>query len=460
MSTFSAINLSSRALAAAQRGLEVSGQNIANANTEGYTRQRVEQTSSVVPSTGQWSQRNVTGDGVEITGIARINDALADAAVRSDAATAAEQQATSRVWTDVEANLGDLGTSGLSAQLTDMHKAWGDLVSATDDTATATARSTVIARSQAVASTVNSLDADLRAQWKGLVDQAGTVVEEANTVATRVAGLNKSIMEAASTGASANELIDQRDAALTRLAELTGARVVNRDHGGVDVYVGNAAIVTGTTAQSLTVTTTPTFDEAKAGTKSLTFAVDGVPALPVAGTLKATTDAVNTTVPGISKDLDAIATKIGAQVNALYNPGGSGTDFFTVPTSDAAAGLRVNAAVTPSNFTDSTAGTVDRSVARAISELPSASTSASAAWRGTVVDIATKAQAADVRAELSAQAAASSTAARESISGVNIDEEMTSLVAYQHAYAAAARVLTTIDQALDTLINRTGLVGR
>ena len=79
MSTFSGINTASRALGAAQRGMETTGQNIANVNTPGYSRQRVEQSSSVLNQTGQFTQKYVPGDGVVVNGLTRVSDALATA---------------------------------------------------------------------------------------------------------------------------------------------------------------------------------------------------------------------------------------------------------------------------------------------------------------------------------------------------------------------------------------------
>ncbi|NAZ85447.1 flagellar hook-associated protein FlgK [Kineococcus indalonis] len=465
MSTFSGINMSSRALTAAQRGMEVTGQNIANVNTEGYTRQRVEQTESRAGATGMFARRGTAGEGVEVTGIARVSDALTEAAARQDGATAAEHEAATAVWSRLEANLGENGTSGLSYQLNDMHKAFSDLGNATSAENVLAGRTHALARATNVADTAKQVDAQVQAQWSELGGRIDLHTADVNATAQQIAGFNTAILSAGTTGVSANELLDQREKALSHLSELTGARVVGREGGMVDVYVGNTAIVAGRQAYTMTASHGTSLADVKAGTSSTTLTIEGAAAQPTSGALKATLDAVNTTVPGVSKSIDQSVKDIAAAVNAAYNPGGTGQDLFTfsgarVNGGGASEQIRVNPAVTPSTMQDSTAGTVDRARAKAIGELPTTPDSPTLAWRNTVVDIAAKTQASEIRADLAAQVSLKSIAARDSVSGVNIDEEMTNLVSYQHAYSAAARVLTTIDQALDTLINRTGLVGR
>ncbi|GAB3216260.1 flagellar hook-associated protein FlgK [Kineococcus gypseus] len=476
MSTFSGITTSSRALTAAQRGMEVTGQNIANVNTEGYTRQRLEQSESVVGGVGMHARRLVPGEGVEITGIARVSNALTESAARQDVATAAEHRAGTAVWSRLEANLGEDGISGLSTQLNTMHKAFSDLGNATSTENALAGRTHVLATAQNVADTVRRVDTQVQAQWAELGGQVSLHVEDVNATAAQVAGLNTAILDAVTSGVSPNELLDQREKALTHLSEVAGVRVVARDGGTVDVYLGNSTIVGGRQSFAVSVVHGTSLAEVKAGTSSTRLTVEGVEARPAGGALKATLDAVNTTVPDVSEGIDAAVQKIAAAVNAVYNPAtdangvavpgySAANDFFTssaasVKGGGAAERFQVNPALTPASLRDSSAGTVDRAVAKALGELPSAANSTTRTWRTTVVDVAARTQASEVRADLAAQVSLKSIAARDSVSGVNIDEEMTNLVSYQHAYAAAARVLTTIDQALDTLINRTGLVGR
>ena len=105
------------------------------------------------------------------------------------------------------------------------------------------------------------------------------------------------------------------------------------------------------------------------------------------------------------------------------------------------------------------AGTLDGSLADRISQIGSSATAPDIAWANFVSQIGTQSKAATTQSSLAASAASAATTAQTSQSGVDLDEESTNLIVFQHAYQGAARVLTTIDQMLDTLINHTGVVG-
>ncbi|WP_432507162.1 flagellar hook-associated protein FlgK [Kineococcus arenarius] len=450
MSTFSSINQASRALSAAQRGMETTGQNIANANTPGYSRQRVEQSAGVLAQTGQQVQRNTPGDGVQVTGIARVADALATATARQDSATAAEQKTASQVWAGIETALADTGTSGLSKDLADLSSAWNDLANAGED-GLAAARSLVLSRTGSVVSTIRGMDEQLQSQYTGLTGQALSVASDVNQAAASVAKLNEAIRNTLAAGGSANELLDQREQHLSTLANATGARTVQRDGGVVDVYVGNAALVSGDRSSTLTIGVP---DGASIG-KEITVSVGGVPATPVSGTLKGLLDGANTTLPKQKDALDAFATTVATEVNSAVGTVGSVPLLTTekLPLGRAGAAHNLRLTDTAGSFKDSSDDTVDRAAAKAaVNGLRDVATD----WRKEVTDIATSAQSAENRAALAEQVSLKSDAAREAVSGVNLDEEMTNLVAYQHAYSAAARVLTVIDEALSTLINAVG----
>ncbi|MCI2240634.1 flagellar hook-associated protein FlgK [Paenibacillus sp. TRM 82003] len=447
MSTFSGINQASRALGAAQRGMDVTGQNIANANTPGYSRQRVEQTAGVLNETGSWARANVPGDGVQVTGITRVADALATATARQDSATAAEQKAASQVWAGIETALADTGTSGLSKGLTDLSSAWNDLARAGED-GLAAARSLVVSRTEAVVSTINGMDDQLQAQYTGLTGQAQSVAADVNRAAESVAKLNDAIRSTLAAGGSANELLDQREQHLSVLADATGARTVQRDGGVVDVYVGNAALVSGDKATALTIRVP---DGASIGAE-LTVTVGGMAATPAAGTLKGLLDGANTTLVDQKEALDEFATAFATGVNTAVKTV-TGNEDLLVTAGEGGAARNLSLADGAADFEDSTADTVDRAAAKAaVNGLRDVTT----AWRKEVTGIATSAQSAENRAALAEQVSLKSDAAREAVSGVNLDEEMTNLVAYQHAYSAAARVLSVIDEALSTLINTVG----
>ena len=469
MSTFSGINTARRALSAAQLGMETTGQNIANVNTDGYSRQRVEQSASVLNQTGQFSQKFVPGDGVVVTGLTRVSDALATATARQDSAAAQEQATAATIWSGVENAVGDTGASGLSKNLADLSSAWNDLASKSGTDGLPAAQSLVVTRSQTVATQVAGMSSQLEDQYDQLGLQAQTLVTQANTVAKNIAKLNTGIRETVANGASPNELMDQRDQLLSQLSNLTGSRVVNRDNGTVDVFVGNATIVTGDFSYDLEVHATdgaisPVTVAAGAAVigNPLVATIGGQVAGPVTGSLKATLDGANKTLVDQKAALNSFATTLVTTVNVAYK-GTDATrgDFFTSVKSGWVAGDPVDASqlavkVDSTTFSDSTtavgagAGSSDRKYATAVSgAFPTVKTN----WASNVTKLAASTQSASNRADLASQVSLKSSAVADGVSGVNLDEEMTNLVAYQHAYSAAAKVLTTMDEALDALLN-------
>ncbi|GAA0320288.1 flagellar hook-associated protein FlgK [Kineococcus aurantiacus] len=461
MSTFSGINNASRALGAAQRGMETTGQNIANVNTPGYSRQRVEQSASVLNQTGQFTQKHVPGDGVVVNGLTRVNDALATATARQDSANAQEQATAATVLSAAEAAIGDTGTTGLSKDLADLTSAWNSLVNA-GTTGLEGAKSLVVTTSQSVAATISGMDQQLQGQYAQLGLQAETLVTQANTASANIARLNTSIRETLASGASANELLDQRDQYLNQLADLTGARTVARENGTVDVLVGNTFVVNGDFAHDMTVGyrasdgTTPGNPQLRRGDQ-LVVTVGNQTTAPVSGSLKATIDGANTTLAKQWDGLNTFTQKFAADVNAKYDSTGT-RKFFTPAGGDTtitAHSLQVEASLvaSPTALVDSPAGLSDRSVAKDVLATFGGSAGTKATWQANVTKLAASTQSANNRAELASQVSLKSSAVRDGVSGVNLDEEMTNLVAYQHAYSAAAKVLTTMDQALDALLN-------
>ena len=175
-------------------------------------------------------------------------------------------------------------------------------------------------------------------------------------------------------------------------------------------------------------------------------------------------------IAGAISKLNELATGVATAVNTIHSagktlaapPSDTGVNFFSFTAGlPAAIGLRV--AITDPTMVAAggpASGTLDGSVADKISQLREGPTSPDAGWRNFVVDLGVKSEAATRRAEVSEASRSSAENLQLSNSSVDVDEEMTNMLAFQRAYEGAARVLTAIDEMLDTLINRTGVVGR
>ncbi len=283
-------------------------------------------------------------------------------------------------------------------------------------------------------------------------------VDEVNDLAGRVADLNAKITDALAKGSAPNDLLDQRDVALDRLAALTGATTrAGSAPGQVDVQVGGAALVAGLVTRPLVATRSGT------GVPGVAF-VDG-PAT-VGGELGAAVRVLSVDLPQFSAQLDDVAVRLAGDVNAVHaaayglDSGGPGSPpdggaFFT---GTDARSLAVRAGLTERGIAVSASGAkTDGNAALTMSGLRSAGDpTVGDLVRGLTGRLGAASAAATRDAATAGAGLSAATALRDSANGVNIDEEMVDLVKYQHAYQAAARVISMADDFLDTIINRMG----
>jgi flagellar hook-associated protein 1 FlgK len=301
------------------------------------------------------------------------------------------------------------------------------------------------------------LDAALATQRSSSVDELSSLVDEVNNAAARIAELNQNISSAMNNGFSPNELMDQRDQLIARMAEQAGVTVRPAEGGMVNVFVGGTAIVRGTQVSPLQVEvgTDP------AQTVRVTWAADNYPA-GVAGSAGGLLSGINDVVPRYRDGLAAVAQQVAGDVNVLHRTGyaldgSTGRDFFVTDTNGRyVVDPAIVADPTLVAASASAGATGDGSIAQQIAGL----TGVGDTYQRLVVGLGVEAQATNRRVDVQASIVDHVDAARESAAGVNLDEEMANMLQYQHAYDAAARFLTTVDQTLDTLINQTGLVGR
>jgi flagellar hook-associated protein 1 FlgK len=475
VSTFSGLNTAFTGLNAARQGLDVVGQNIANSGTTGYTRQRVStaaagsltQIGPLVLSNAQ------VGQGVTVDGIARLGDVILDGRVRSSGATSGNLAVRSNALSSVEASLNEPSTTGISAQLNAFWSAWGDVSNRPGDEAPAGVllhKATQLAGQIATGySAVDSTWTDVRTKLDGMA-------AELNDAGTRVAALNGAIRDTLATGGSVNEMLDQRSALTSSIAALTGGTVRTLPDGTAEVLVGGNALVSGDVFRSVTVTGSNSLAGASGSPVTLEWTNRpgqsvAVESGEIAGSIAMLTAANGTGTGGAIAEAaagyNAFATALATTVNAAHQAGATpsgatGLDFFAISaTGPAALGLTVvptGAAQVASGAPG--AGGNNGSNAEAISQLGSAPNSPDSVWTAFVTKIGTTSKTALQQATLADSVTAAATAAQLANSSVDLDEENVNMLTFQKAYQGAARVMTAVDEMLDTLINHTGIVGR
>ena len=455
MSGFSSLNVGSQALSAAQRALDVTGQNVSNVNTEGYSRQRVQQTSrgaSVVPA--MWSRSDASSGGVEITGTLRIRDGFLEARAHQEHATYAGLTSQSRTYTDLESTFGEPSKTGLQAQMTSFWNSWQNIANSPGDAGPA---ALMLEQAKTVAGTFNGFATQLSQQWAATRDDVNSTVGQVNSMTAEVARLNDAIRSATLDGGTPNELSDQRDVLVLRVAEATGAVATRGDNGVVNLTLSGRALVNVNRSEKLEVQGPTSYAPAMTSV-TINWAATHQLATAAGGTLQGQLDALTAIIPGAMAHLDAVAANLAATVNAQQNKGVDRAGVAGAPVflGTTAATLAVDPSLLPAGVAASEGPPgFNGNNALTMSAHAGDKTGPDTAYRDMMVELGVQAQSIQRRSETQQAVSGRVDAARESVAGVSLDEEMTNLVAFQHAYSAAAKYITTIDATLDTLINMT-----
>ncbi len=466
--TWMGLSIGARALGAAQAMLETAAHNTANASTDGYSRQRVRLVASepyTMPSFGRTGLPGQLGTGVTVASIERVRDAFLDLQLRGQVSLGAYWDARRDQLAKVESLFPEPGGSGLGTALSRFWSAWHDLAA---DPASTAARAALVEQSGTLAVRFNR-DADqlvtLRA---GANDELRRGMAELNDLAAQVAALNGQIQAVVVAGDHANDLEDQRDSLLDRISALVPASVERLGDGTVRVLVGGTDLVDHETVRRIVAGTNA------AGDVTVDWSTSGLVDLG-AGRLSAIVEHRDVWLAGYSSRLDALAKAIGDAVNGLHATGfdatgAAGGAFFTMTAGREAATLRVSAAIVadPRRVAAASAAGLpgDASIAGAIADLRTAALLAGGtqavgdAYAGLVGSIGSDSRQAQETATNQGLVVDHLRLRRESISGVSLDEEAADMLRFQRAYQAAARVITAVDEMLDQLINRTGIVGR
>lgn len=481
-STFGGLNTARTALWTSQRGLDVTGQNIANVNTDGYSRQRVELRAmggTAVPAIHSVS--SPVGNGVDADQVLRIRDVFLERRGQVESARTAQLTASTEALSQIEAAFREPGDTGIRSMLDDVWSGFSALANAQDPTE-AGVRSQVLERLDKLASGIRTTRAGLDEQWLQTRDNLVALAAEVNSTSGSIAELNTQIGQATRAGLPTNELTDRRDLLVMQLAEKVGATTVPGSDGIVDVVVGGTTLVAGGSALGLRVAGVDDPGGVGAGNDPRLITAPGGTTLPVGGTAGGQLTVLTATVPNHRQALDSLARDLVTKLNAVQAQGydtsgasgaaeplmddGTGTtpvDPATVDASTISLRLRrpellAAAATSPANLGG--APSADGGNAEAFFDLSLEAGGVDATYRALVVGLGVEASVAARDLEVQTVVSTQVDAARESVSGINLDEEMTTMMSFQHAYSAAARLVTAIDQALDTLISRTGIVGR
>ncbi|UFJ61953.1 flagellar hook-associated protein FlgK [Brevibacillus sedimenti] len=489
-STFHGLEVSKRGLIAQQAALNTTGHNIANANTEGYTRQRVNMVATTgIPYVGLNMSREagLLGTGVMVSDIQRLREDFLDLQYRNENKILGYWDERVDALAKIEAILQEPSETGLQKVMDQMWQAWQDL---SKDPINPSTRAVVRERSIAVAETFANLYRQLQQVQQDMDHVVGVKALEVNSLAQQIAAVNKMINDVVPHGYVPNDLYDQRDVLIDKLSKLVPVKVSYVENGMVDIQVDGRDLVNGYTSVPVAAVRNP-----QTGLNE--FTIGGVSFKPTSGAITAILESRDVLIPGTMERLDLLAInltreinnvhKLGYSINDINAGGGSSQIPFFVDrisggTADptGAANIAINpailasldaiAAARPEPDGSVVAGNNENALAIAqikFKIIPAGAgptdfkeaTTLDDYYRYTIGELGVKGQEA-IRNQKNSETIVNMVAAqRESVSGVSIDEEMSNLVKYQHAYNAAARSITAVDEILDRIINGMGRVG-
>jgi flagellar hook-associated protein 1 FlgK len=464
---FNTLNLGARALQAEQIGVEVTGQNLANSNNAAYTRQVVQlQTSTPTPTS-----IGMEGTGVDAVSIQQVSDQLLNSQIQSESSVGgywnSQQSALQDAQTELDQFLNLNSTSSTSSSTTtssDLSDQLNGLFNAFQSVATnptdLSARESLVNAAQSLASGFNQASQNLSSLNGQLNSSVSSDVASANQLLSDIAGLNGEIAKATASGGTANDLMDSREQDLENLSNLANIQTTNNTDGTISVSIGGQELVSGGTLSD----TLATYDPGS-GNLLVQTATSAMPLTLSGGSIQGTIDARDETLATLRNSLDTMASSLITQVNGIYSNGydlngNSSADFFT---GNDAATIGVNAAVVNDPSQVQAAGVAnasgDNSVALQLAQLGQQPITAlnnqtfSGAYASDVQNFGNALSNANDQVSNYNSVNTMLLNQRDSVSGVSLEQECSNLITYQMAYEASSKIINTVDQMLQTVVN-------
>ncbi len=508
---FGTFNVAVKGLNANQTALHTTSHNISNANTEGFNRQRVELKADTPYNMAGVGQ---LGTGVRLQSVVRMVDEFVDLQIRNENSTLAQYETQQDIMGQIEMIFNEPSDTGLNYAMGEMFNSWQEL---SKNPESLNAKSMVVEKTKSFVDTLRHMSVQANELKDDVVVNIEKNVFDANSIITQLDTVNEQIFNISVKGHSPNDLMDSRDLLLKKLSGITEFKETYDQYGRVTVDVGGTTLTKSDADVKLSnitevkenangtftvygsiggdsgkpfVSEEMSAEEAakyKPGTPVL-YKVDGNTFEKVEITSGAIGGHLNSLgeIEGRMAELDTFARGTAYAFNTIHSDDGDGIPFFSEVEPITASNLKINEAILKDNGKvatgkSDTSPAGDGSRALALANLRTtkfdfknfgnnnydkdtmkfSSTSSASTMEGAYGDIIIKI---GIKTELATNMVDNQTAVmaqlsnrRESVSGVSIDEEVTNLLKYQRSYEANSRVINTLNEMLDTLINRTGV---
>ena len=452
-----ALGIAKSALIAEQAALNISSQNVANAETPGYVRETAN-LSPIVGNTRAGGEVGGIGNGVELTSVLRSQDACLTVQINAQTASQGRDQVIADTLSSVESDFSDATSDGISSALGDMFNAFGQLGA---NPSLTSARDDVIASCRTVADAITQRESAVQSAREELDTGIVADVQQVNELSSQIAKLNAAIGASDNSG-SADGLMDQRDAAMTQLAGLCGAVAIPEKGNTIDVVIGGQRIVQDDRATALDVVpdaTDPTMHQVSLDGSTDLRGLSG----SIAGRLQARDGYLAGYVTQLNTLAKTVADEMNTQHEAGYDLNGdAGQALFQYDASAPAATLQVNETVAgdPNLIAAGAEAGVngDGSNALALQDLGDKKVLGSGQQTledynaDLVAGVGSDSQHATTAADTRTQVLTALNTQYQSEAGVSLDEEAIEVMQHQKVYQAASRIVSVALEMVDEVL--------
>lgn len=453
----------------AKTAISTAGHNISNANTEGYSRQRVMTESKTPYQTG--GGKGAIGTGTQIARVERVNDEYIEKHLRNGGRELAAFEEKSTSFKQIEDVFNEMGGEGLNRLMAKFFNEFRQLANDPDNHAV---REAVREASKAMISDFKRIRTETNAVKEHLDSRIAGHVSELNSLAREVAGLNAKIHELEITNGPQNDLEDQRDLAIKKLAAFADVSTVKDGKGSINVELrGIGPLVTGAIAQTFESHRSPRDERGKPeGSLDITSSASSSPTIThriQGGKLGALLEMRDDVVGKVFERLDDLAFSLTTAVNQIHSQGynrfnQTGLEFFRGLSEKygAAEKMDLAEAIKKDGNNIATAAMAnapgDNRIAVALSGIQSlrilgdGTSTVDDFYNSIVSDVgvmsARNASALNQQKGITSQLEKM----RDQISGVSLDEETANILQFQHSFDASAKVIQVANELMDTVL--------
>jgi flagellar hook-associated protein 1 FlgK len=451
--------------------IEVTGENITNVNTPGYSRQ------TAIMETARTTVEHgfPLGNGVQVSSVQRSYDSFLQGQLMTGNSTSGEAQTTNAALQTVQPLFNDLTTDGLGKSMQNFFNSWQDLAANPQGVPE---RQAVLSNAQQLVDDFHRINTSLNAVKNNMNQSLQQITSDINDSLKQIASLNATIKQVEVQNGNANEMRDQRELLMRDLSKKVGITFTELSDGTVNVNLTSGQnLVTEKTAASLTLATnagTGYYDvmlnpPGGGGAVNATAFVGGPSNSQ--GQIGATLQIRDTVVNKYLADLDELASTVATQVNTVHSAGygltsaSTGINFFTPPAAVAGFSASIDLNITSAddiaaadadpasgvtgNNKNATnvAALYDKSLA-----MSGGTSSLEGFYNALIGKVGVDVQSAQ-RSELQSTGIITQLGnQRESLAGVSLDEELVNLTKYQKAYQGAAKIINVGADMLDTVL--------